>query len=61
LDKLPPIEWNPTYQALIKHLKEQQRLNHRLPTKEDILSIENRGVDDVCHTAGRLYDKMNDD
>ncbi len=57
MDKLPPIEWNPTYQALIKHLKEQQRLNHRLPTEEDILLVD----DNTCHTAGRSHDKMNDD
>ncbi len=57
MDKLPPIEWNSTYQALLKHLREQHRLNHRLPTEEDILSVD----DDTCHTAGRLHDIMNND
>ncbi len=44
-------------QALLKHLKEQHRLNHRLPTEEDILSID----DNTCHTTDRLHDIMNND
>ncbi len=62
MDKLPPIEWNPTYQALLKHLQEQQCLNHRLPTEEDILSVNNHDDNNTCHTTGRrAHDEMNND
>lgn len=61
LDKLPPIEWSPTYQALLEHLKEQQRLGHRLPTEEDILSTDDGSDDESRHMTGRSHDKVNDD